>query len=115
MRGFIATIVYLADADDILVLEPYSTPTMSFQLHQHLDDDALRSAAHPYAILSSEQMSHEPLASRMQRVPLVMSFEMRPDPAIDELRRRGAAARKLEDNGRLDLGLYALAPSATRP
>jgi len=110
-----ATIVYLADADDILVLEPYSTPTMSFQLHQHLDDDALRSAAHPYAILSSEQMSHEPLASRMQRVPLVMSFEMRPDPAIDELRRRGAAARKLEDNGRLDLGLYALAPSATRP
>jgi len=110
-----ATIVYLVDDDDILLLQPYAKPSLAFHLHPHLDDAALRSAAHPYAILSSEQMSHEPLASRMQRVPLVMSFEMRPDPAIDELRRRGAAARKLEDYGRLDLGLYALAPSATRP
>jgi uncharacterized membrane protein len=110
------TIVYLGGAqDEILMLQPDASPSLSFRLHRRLDAATLRSAAHPYAILSSEEMSRVAVARELKRIPVVETFEMRPDPAIDQLRRRGAASRNLEYAGRLDFGLYGLADPATRP
>ena len=109
------TLVYIEDADDMLMLQPYGLSSLRFKLHPALDEAALRSEPNPYAILSSEHLSESPVATALRRVPVVETFEMRPDPAIDRLRRSGAAARKIDYGGRLDLGLYAPAEAATRP
>ena len=101
------TIVYMEDNAEILLFQPYADADLSFDLHRNLDAAALRSAAHPYAILTSEEASRSSVLPELIRVPVEESFEMHPDPAVDQLRRRGAAARKTA--GRLDLALYTTA------
>jgi uncharacterized membrane protein len=101
------TIVYMEDGYQILMLEPYANDALRFDLHAQPDAAALHGAPHPYAILTSEQEARLPLAPDLVRVPVDETFEMRPDPALDAFRRRGAAGRKEID--RLDLGLYTTA------
>ena len=74
----------------------------------------LRSAPNPYVIVSPEEVDQHSAGKELTQIPIVTTFEMRPDPAIDDLRRRGAAARKLDYARRLDLGLYGVSPAAER-
>jgi uncharacterized membrane protein len=101
------TVVYFENNDELLLLEPLSGGNISFDLHRQLDEAALRSAPHPYAVLTSEEASHVVVLPEIARVPVESTFEMRPDPALDRLRHSNNAARKTPD--RLDLALYGLA------
>jgi uncharacterized membrane protein len=101
------TVVFLQHDDEVLLLEPYATPSMHYAIHERLDAAALRDATHPYAIVSSEALAASPVGAELTREPLALSFEMRPDPLIERLRRRGARERGLSQRLGLDYGLYA--------
>jgi len=101
------TVVYFQNDDELLLLEPEGAGNISFDLHRHLNEAALRSAPHPYALLSSEAASQAAAFSDIARVPVAATFEMWPDRTIDRIRHSNNAARKTRDG--LDLALYGLA------